>query len=459
MKKFDAIIVGAGTSGTTAARFLGKYGFKVCLLDAKPREKIGDKICGDAVGTEIFDFLKIPHPKGDEIVNKIKGVLLYSPDLSGRINIKDPKQAGYIIDRLKFGQRLLNEALDSGVKDFYDSTHVLRPIFDGERVVGVIVKGKSFEGEEELYANAVIDASGFHSALKKYINFPYLEKEVPFSDAIVAYREIIDFKNDDVVENADYITIILDQKRAPGGYIWYFPRSNKSVNMGVGVDQNNKRKLKEYYKREVFNKYVSELPHEKLSSGGGIVPVCKPLWTVVADGIMFAGDSACQVNPLHGGGIDPSMRAGFYAAKAFKHATERGNFFATDLWSYNELTQKNIGASFAALDLLRITLQGLSNEDLNFGLKQGLLSGEEILEIASKGELTLDLFGMVGKAIKGFLRPDLLLDLNYLRTRMGRIKQLYDQYPDNPSDLGDWVEKVNAYYMDIRIRLGKKELF
>ena len=47
MKKYDIIVVGAGTGGTTAARFASKAGFDVCLIDAKPREKIGDKMTGE----------------------------------------------------------------------------------------------------------------------------------------------------------------------------------------------------------------------------------------------------------------------------------------------------------------------------------------------------------------------------------------------------------------------------
>ena len=55
-KSFDVIVVGAGTAGTTAARFIAKKGLNVCLIDSKDRNKIGDKICGDAVGNEIFDI-------------------------------------------------------------------------------------------------------------------------------------------------------------------------------------------------------------------------------------------------------------------------------------------------------------------------------------------------------------------------------------------------------------------
>ncbi|MFX1297604.1 MAG: NAD(P)/FAD-dependent oxidoreductase, partial [Promethearchaeota archaeon] len=66
-KSFDIIVVGSGTGGATAARFAAKKGLEVCLLDSKEKDKIGDKICGDAVGTEVFEFLKINAPRGEEL--------------------------------------------------------------------------------------------------------------------------------------------------------------------------------------------------------------------------------------------------------------------------------------------------------------------------------------------------------------------------------------------------------
>ena len=99
-KSFDVIVVGAGTGGTTAARFTAQKGLDVCLIDRKERSQIGNKICGDAVGTEIFDILNINHPKEDELSCHIKGAKLYSPNLNKCITLTDPKQAGYEINRL-----------------------------------------------------------------------------------------------------------------------------------------------------------------------------------------------------------------------------------------------------------------------------------------------------------------------------------------------------------------------
>ena len=62
-KSYDVIVVGAGTGGSTAARVAAQKGLNVCLIDRKEKTQIGDKICGDAVGADIFDFLNIQEKK------------------------------------------------------------------------------------------------------------------------------------------------------------------------------------------------------------------------------------------------------------------------------------------------------------------------------------------------------------------------------------------------------------
>ncbi len=449
-KFFDVIIVGAGTGGTTAARFTAKKGLNVCLIDRKKREDIGDKICGDAVGNEIFDMLKINHPKDEELSCHIKGAKLYSPNLKKCITIVDPKQAGYIVNRLEFGQRLVNEALDAGVNKFLDKTMVLDLLYKNGTINGVQVKLENGE-KANLRANIIIDASGFYSPLRKKVRSSLIEKDVLREDSILCYREIVKFSpKDHEVQDPDYITLILDQEKAPGGYIWYFPKNESSVNIGIGAFMDYRGKVKDLYKMNVYNEFIKTSKVDILSSGGGVVPVRRPLWSCADNGFILVGDSACQVNPLHGGGIDPSMRAGYYAANSAVHAIENNNSSINELWDYNYNVMTSFGAEFASLDLLRIVLQSLSNEELNFGLERDLLTGEEILDISSSGELNLSLVDMAVKAFKGISNPNLLLDLNYLRIRMNEISKLYKNFPKNLNQFSNWKEKVIEIYDKIK---------
>ena len=433
-KSFDVIVVGAGTGGTIAARFASQKDLDVCLIDRKERSQIGNKICGDAVGSEIFEILNIKAPKDEELSCLIKGAKLYSPNLNKCITMTDPKQVGYIVNRLEFGQRLLNEALDAGVQQFLDHTMALDLIYKDNSVSGLKVRLKNGE-KIDLNAKLIIDASGFYSPLRKIIKSDLIEKEILNEDCILCYREIVKFStNDQQVDDPEYITIILDQEKAPGGYIWYFPKNETSVNIGLGMFMENKSQVKDYYQKNVFKEFIKTNNFKILSTGGGVVPVRRPLWSCVDNGIMFVGDAACHVNPLHGGGIDPSMRAGYYAAITASNAIQNEDFTLKKLWDYNLNIMTSFGAEFASLDLLRIALQKLSNESLNYGLEKDLLSGEEILQISSTGSVKLSIFDMVSKAIKGISNPKLLLDLNYLRINMNDIIRHYKNFPKDIED-------------------------
>ena len=448
-KLFDVVVVGAGTAGTIAARFAAKKGLSVCLIDRKEKHQIGDKICGDAVGNEIFDFLNINHPKNEELSCYIKGAKIYSPNLKKCITLVDPKQAGYIINRLEFGQRLLNEALDAGVAQFLDNTMALDLLYTNDHVTGVKVRSKNGE-KIDLKSKIVIDASGYNSPLRKKVKSSIVEKEISKQDVILCYREIVKFSPKDLqVKDSEYITIILDQEKAPGGYIWYFPKNESSVNIGLGVFMDYGGKVKELYRQNIFNNFITTSKFEIISTGGGIAPVRRPIWSCADNGIMFVGDAACQVNPLHGGGIDPSMRAGLHAANTAIRAIEDEDHSLNKLWDYNYKVMTSFGAEFASLDLLRRVLQVLSNEDLNFGLERDLLSGEEILDISSTGGLNISLISMVKKAFKAISRPNLLLDLNYLRIRMKEISNLYKNFPQNPEIFPGWKQKVLEVYNKI----------
>lgn len=456
-KSFDVIVVGGGTGGSIAARFAAKNGLDVCLIDVKKRTKIGDKICGDAVGIEIFDFLQIDHPKNDELSCNIKGAKLYSPNLKKCINLTDPRQAGYIVNRLEFGQRLLNNALDAGVSQFLDECIALDLIYKGKLVNGLKIHLKNRE-KLELKSKVIIDASGFYSPLRRNLSSNLVERQVSNDDCILCYREIVKFSPDELqVKDPDYITIILDQERAPGGYIWYFPKSQDSVNIGLGTFMEYKGKVKDLYQKNVFNKFITTSSYEILSSGGGVAPVRRPLWSCADSGIMFVGDAGCQVNPLHGGGIDPSMRAGYFAANVASKAIERNDYSINSLWDFNYQVMTSFGAEFASLDLLRMGLQTLTNEDLNFGLEQDLLSGTEILEIASTGRLHLTFIDMASKVLKGFSRPNLLLDLNYLRIRMEEISKLYKNFPRNIDKFEEWQNSVILVHNKIKKMLLNTE--
>jgi len=442
--KYDVIVVGAGTGGALAAKTAAKLGLNICLFERKQANMVGDKVCGDAVEKHDFESLNIQLPQGEELENTIKASNLYSPNLRVCRSLLEKGSGGYIINRLKFGQRLLKEALDTGL-EFHDEIMALNPIFSQNAVTGIESKDMKTGEKKRFESKIVIDASGFHSPLRKAMKSPYIENEIDPSDYIICYREILQVGGYDFDPHC--IHIFLSQKRAPGGYLWLFPESEGHVNLGVGVYTDPQYKVKDYYARECLP-MVRE-PIEIIHQGGGVVPVRHPLWSLVESGIMFIGDAACQVNPLHGGGIGSSMRAGIYAAETASKAIENDDCSIDGLWDYNKRYAKDQGGDFASLDLLRIALQRFSDDELNYGLQQGLLSNQDIMDIASGRVVQPELIDMLGRAIRGIAKPTLLLNLYFINNQINRMKTLYKAYPDR-SHFEPWKASIQKMYRKIK---------
>ena len=139
MKDFDVIVAGAGTGGCLAAKTAARAGLRVCCVDIKQKEDIGKKICGDAIGRHHFDNLELEEPAPDELECVMEGVRVFSPNKKVSYVVKGEKLYGYILNRHRFGQRLLKEAIDAGVI-FLSNTQVLKPLVEEGFVCGVSTK-------------------------------------------------------------------------------------------------------------------------------------------------------------------------------------------------------------------------------------------------------------------------------------------------------------------------------
>ena len=301
MKKFDVIVVGAGTGGSLAAKTVAEAGYNICMIDRKMETQIGDKVCGDAIGKHHFDHVGIAHPSGRELDQKIEGIKVYSPDMETVVNVKGEGVHGYLVNRLLFGQRLVKEAKDAGAV-LIDSKSVIKPIIDNNYVVGVSTKDAKTGKNTDMFASAVVDASGYSAVLRKKIP-PELgiEAKINNEDVEICYREIREIK--EPIDEPGFCKIYLDLERYPGGYCWIFPKSTTRVNVGLGVA------MKKGFPnpKDLYNKLILSMPifegSRLLTGGGGLVPTRRPISPMVANGLVIIGDAACQVNPIHGGGI------------------------------------------------------------------------------------------------------------------------------------------------------------
>lgn len=471
-RDYDIIVAGGGLAGlivASSAMYYSHQSLKVLVIDRNAIPQQGKKtvsgwVCGDAVGKNTVDYMteriKISwgHP---EIEHPVKGVIAYSPDHETGVSFDGE---GYILNRRLLPQRQLKDVIKVGV-EIRERVALRSLIIDGNNVIGV-------EGEEldtkaifKKTAKLVVDCTGVTSVLRT--NLPiksFIQRRIDRDDLEATGRYIYNFDlayDDKTFFDPDYCIIHLDQKLAPGGYGWVFPKGKSKVNVGLGVQQKafdvrNKAMGVHPDLKTLINEYVEVNPvikNPRLANGADDDGNAWGTWQVsvrrqndclVANGYMIVGDSAWMPKPLDAGGIGPAIIAATIAGKVAVEAIEEGDTSEKNLWKYNKHFINDYGYKTAGLEVFRRLLQGLTNEQINYGMKH-FLSKMDIDKI-TKGEhpefSTVDKLGMM---IRGAMNKKLAEDLRYCATINKVLVDHYYNYPDAPEEFPEWHKKLTGH--------------
>ena len=445
------IVVGAGTAGCLAAKTTAEAGLKVCLIERKKREEIGEKICGDALGEHHLKNLGLEKPQGDELEKRIEGIRIYSPDLETVFTIAHEDFVGYLLNRRLFGQWLLKKALDEGAF-LLDSTQCLEPMIEKGFVTGVSVKNLKTGKNVQLRGKVVLDSSGFLAVIRRKLPKQMrIENEVSNEDVEACYREIRQLRQE--AENTKYCEIYFNQNVTPGGYAWIFPKSGAKVNAGLGICMRGKfPNPKNQFYKHILTKPMFE-GSLLLNCGAWYDPTRKPLDNMVGNGIAIIGDAACLVNPIHGGGIGPSMLSGYLAGKTIIEALEKGDVSQKSLWPYNRKYMEMYGTKQAGLDVFRMLLLTSRDEDLSYGMKYKLLTEEDVLKAGLGEDFRLNITETAKRVFRGLKR---IRFLNNLRLTVNLIKQVqahYRNYPETPENFEGWRIKTEALFKEVKSKV------
>ncbi|MEM3727715.1 MAG: NAD(P)/FAD-dependent oxidoreductase [Candidatus Bathyarchaeia archaeon] len=449
--KYDVVVVGAGTAGCLAAKTAAQAGLKVCLVERKVQREIGEKVCGDALGEHHLKSVELKPPQHGELERQIEGVKIYSPDLETVFTVRHEDFSGYLLNRRLFGQWLLRMALDNGA-DLFDLTQCLEPIIGGGCVTGVLAKNMKTGEKIRIEGKTVVDASGFLAVVRRKLPEEMkIEREIANEDVEACYREIRQLKQE--VEDKSYCEIYLNQNVTPGGYTWIFYKSSAKVNAGLGVCMRNRfpNPKGQFYKHVLINPLFDG--SLLLDGGAWYDPTRRPLDNMVGNGVIITGDAACLVNPIHGGGIGPSMISGYLAGKTITKALEKGDVSQEALWQYNVKYMESYGTKQAALDVFRLLLLKCSNEDLNYGMKYKLLTEEDVLKAGLGEDFHLKITETAKRVFRGIKRIHFLNKLRVTVNLMNRVKAHYRNYPKTPRDFEKWQLKTEALFKEAKSKL------
>jgi digeranylgeranylglycerophospholipid reductase len=450
MVDYDVIIAGAGTGGATTAYALAKKGHSVLLVDRKERDNIGNKTCGDALGShhihELRELVGIPElPKGI-IEYEVNAIDLIAPDMDHRLRMEGPTTTGMSFNRLKMGQWFVSLAEQAGA-EVMASTRVKRLIFEEGKVSGLRIV-KEGETEKELTSRIVVDATGSTGMLRMQMpESSPIERQIASEDRMVAWRDIYETPNFDF-ETPDILEIFWNQDETLGGYTWVFPQGKNRVNVGNGVmtidGHRNPKDIQYNFVKKTWIDKWGEI--RVLDSSGGVAPIRRPIDTMVDNNFMLVGDAACQVNPIHGGGIGSSMLGGAHAGIVASEALDQNDTSIKSLWNYNPRYHKSYGSKQAALDVFRWFLLNITNTDIDFAFKKQIIKASDLLDTSMTGEVKFGAGEKFKRLVAGFGKIPLLLRVSKVANLMNDIRTVYSQYPESPKGLDAWISRLIPIY-------------
>lgn len=319
---YDAVVIGGGPSGATAATELARAGRHVLLLDRDGRIKP----CGGAIPPRLLRDFDVPE---SIMVARATAARMIAPsDRSvdmpvGSLAGGGENNAGYVgmVDREIFDEWLRGRAALAGAER---RTGTFDHIERDESGMAIVCY-RTGRGEElgRIRTRAVIGADGARSAVAR--------QEIPgggSNPCVFAYHEVIrsPAQGQHGFDRAR-CDVFYQGSRSPDFYAWIFPHGD-TASIGVGSAH------KGFALRDAVTRLRGDTglnDCETVRGEGAPIPL-KPLkrWDNGRD-IVVAGDAAGVVAPASGEGIYYAMTGGRLAAEAVELylATGRTSALAT----------------------------------------------------------------------------------------------------------------------------------
>jgi FAD-dependent halogenase len=433
----DAIVVGGGPGGSTAATLLARAGARVLLVEKEkfPRYQIGESLLPATVHgvCRLLGVSDDLHAAG--FIKKRGGTFRWGKHPtpwtfdfgSAQVNQALEFNFAYQVERARFDELLLNNARRQGVQ-VREETTVTDVIQDGGRCSGVTLRDRSGRSTEARAA-FIIDASGNQSRLHARAGERVFSK---FFQNLALFGYFDGGGRLPAPHSGNIFSCVF-----PFGWFWYIPLSETLTSVGAVVAKEHAAKLRSGPDR-AMGEFIEACPEikqllanatriEKGMYGGYRVRkdysyLNSRFW---APGLVLVGDSACFVDPIFSSGVHLATYSGMLAARSIATILKRGMPEAVGL----DIYERRYRLEYSVFYDFLISFYDMHQDEQSYFWKARKVLGSD----EAANHAFLQLVAGAGTTVAEFLR---------LRERSGELFQLRVDSTVDPKKRPDLLREL-----------------
>ncbi len=351
----DVLVIGAGPTGSTAARFAALGGARTLMIEK--RQEIGTPVrCGEGIGQGWLEAVGLA-PRPSFVAHAIDALRVFSPDGTPLTvpNVGAGK-GGYVVERDLFDRALAKEASKAGAEIAIKTT-ATGLVTEAGRIAGATCEhmGETFE----VRAQVVVAADGFESQVGRWAG---LQPPLRARDVASCLQYTLAG-----AEGEPAFSDVHLGSAAPGGYAWVFWKGEDTVNVGLGVPLSRLRDRAQV--KDYLDAFVARHPNlargEIIEEVAGGVTSSLPVERSATDGLVLAGDAARLIDPLTGAGIQNGLLSGRLAGEVAAQAVREGDVSQARLLAYDRVWRSRMEEELARHYLVKEALQKVDDATIN----------------------------------------------------------------------------------------------